>query len=170
MNYIYDLPFGKGKHFLSNVSSPVNKVVGGWQVAGIATINSGSFFSVTFNSTLTGWPSGRANMTGDPNNAQRNQNQWFNPAAYAVPAPYTYGGSAPNSLQGPGSISWDSALFKKTNLTERIHLEVRMEAFDVLNHANLGNPGANISVPASVGIITSRNGSRVVQFGARLSF
>ena len=170
MNYIYDLPFGKGKRFVSNVSSPVNKVIGGWQIAGIATFNTGSFFSVSFNSTLTGWPSGRANLIGDPTNAQRNQFQWFNPAAYAVPAPYTYGGSAPNSLQGPGSIAWDSALFKKTSLTDRIHLEVRMEAFNILNHANLGNPGTNISVPASVGIITSRNGSRVVQFGARLSF
>ena len=109
-------------------------------------------------------------MVGDPNAAPRNQFQWFNPAAYAVPAAYTYGGSAPNSIRGPGSISWDSALFKKTSLTERIKLEVRMEAFDILNHANLGNPGTNISVPASVGVITSRNGSRVVQVGARLSF
>ena len=45
-----------------------------------------------------------------------------------------------------------------------------MEAFDMLNHANLGNPGTTISVPVSAGVITSRSGSRVVQFGARLSF
>ena len=170
MNYIYDLPIGKGKYFLSGATGALDKIVGGWQIAGIATFASGSFLSVTFNSTLTGWPSGRANMVGDPNAAARNQFQWFNPAAYAVPTAYTYGGSAPNSIQGPGSISWDSALFKKTSLTERIKLEVRMEAFDILNHANLGNPGTNISVPASVGVITSRNGSRVVQFGARVSF
>ena len=161
---------GKGKALLAGATGALDKIVGGWQIAGIATFASGSFLSVTFNSNLTGWPSGRANLIGDPNAAQRNQFQWFNPAAYAVPAAYTYGGSAPDSIQGPGTISWDSALFKKTSITERLKLEVRMEAFDILNHANLGNPGTNISVPASVGVITSRNGSRVVQFGARLSF
>lgn len=57
-----------------------------------------------------------------------------------------------------------------TSITERISLELRGEAFNVLNHANLGNPGTNISVPARAGIITSRNGSRVVQFGGRISF
>ena len=108
---------------------------------------------------------------GDPfASAQHNQFQWFNPAAYAVPAAYTYGNSAPASIQGPGSISWDTALFKNTAITERLKLEVRCEAFNVLNHANLGNPGTNISVPASVGLITGRNGSRVMQFGARMSF
>jgi hypothetical protein len=169
-NYIYDLPFGKGRRFLASTPGVVEKLVGGWQVAGIATLSTGSFLSVTFNSTLTGFPSGRANIVGDPLAAARNQFQWFNPAAYAVPAPYTYGNSAPASIQGPGSISWDTALFKNTAITERLKLEVRCEAFDVLNHANLGNPGTNISVPASVGIITGRSGSRVVQFGARLSF
>ena len=169
-NYIYDLPFGKGKYLLSNSSGIVDKLVSGWQFAGIATFASGSYFSVTFNSMLTGWRSGRANIVGDPWNSRQNQYQWFNPAAFAVPAPYTFGNSAPASLQGPGSISWDTAFFKHTGLTERLNLEIRVEAFNILNHANLGNPGTNISVPASVGVITLRNGSRVMQFGARLTF
>lgn len=169
-NYIYELPIGKGKPWLSNVAGLTNKLVSGWQVAGIATFASGNYLSVTFNSNKTGWPSGRADIVGDPGAAQKNQFQWFNPAAYAVPAAYTFGNSAPLSITGPGSVNWDTALFKMTSLTERINLELRGEAFNVLNHANLGNPGTNISVPASVGIITSRNGSRVVQFGARLTF
>jgi hypothetical protein len=169
-NYIYELPFGRGKHFFPNVSVPVDKVIGGWQLAGITTFASGSYLSVTFNSTLTGWNSGRANIVGDPTSGPHNQYQWFNVGAFAVPTPYTYGNSAPGSIVGPGSISWDSALFKNVSFAERWKLELRMEAFNVLNHANLGNPGTNISVPTSVGIITGRSGSRVVQFGARLSF
>ena len=169
-NYVYDLPFGKGRHFMSNAPTVVEKLVGGWQLAGITTLGSGGFLSVSFNSTQTGWPSGRANIVGDPMASSHNQYQWFNPAAYAVPSPFTYGNSAPASIQGPGSISWDTALFKHTKLSERLDLEVRAEAFNILNHANLGNPGTNISVPASVGLITGRNGSRVVQFGARIAF
>ena len=62
------------------------------------------------------------------------------------------------------------ALFKNTAITERMKLEARRQAFNILNQASLGNPGTNISVPTSVGIITGRNASRVLQFGARLSF
>ena len=171
MNYIYDLPFGRGKHFASGASTLVDKVIGGWQTAGIMTLASGNYLSVTFNSNLTGWPSGRANIVGDPfSNAQKNQYQWFNPASYAVPTAYTFGNSAPNSITGPGKFFWDMAVFKNTAITERIKFEFRVEAFNLLNHANLGNPGTNISVPAAVGIITGRDGSRVVQLGARLSF
>lgn len=170
MNYIYDLPIGKGKLLLSHVNGIADKIASGWQIAGIATIASGNFLSVGFSSNRTGWNSGRANIAGDPYAVSQDQYHWFNTAAYAVPAAYTYGNSAPNSLIGPGSFSWDSALFKQTPITERLKLEVRMEAFDVLNHANLGNPGTNVSVPASFGIITGRNNSRVVQFGARLTF
>ncbi len=170
-NYIYDLPFGRDKLMFAGVSGWSDKVVSGWQIAGITTLASGNWLSVGFNSNVTGWPSGRANIVRDPfGGAAKNQYQWFDPAAYTAPAPFTYGNSAPNSIEGPGRIEWDTALFKQTPIAERVKLEIRMEAFNVLNHANLANPGTNISVPASVGVITGRNGSRVVQFGARLSF
>jgi hypothetical protein len=169
-NYNYDLPIGRGKKILGGVKGPVSKVISGWQLSGIGTIATGSFLSVTFTSNKTGWNSGRANLIGDFKAADANPDRWFNTAAFAVPAAYTFGNSAPNLLQGPGRYNLDSGLFKTTKLAERFALTVRMEAFNVFNHANLGNPGTNISSPSAFGYTTGRNGNRITQFGARLSF
>jgi hypothetical protein len=170
INYIYNLPFGKNQKFFSSASPVVDKLISGWQLAGIATLSSGPFASVNFNSTLTGWPSGRANIVGNPTLSNQTQYQWFNAAAFAVPSAYTFGNSASNLIQTPGTHSWDTGIFKQTPLTERLHLEIRMEAFDVLNHGDLGNLATNISLPTQVGISSTRVNSRVLQFGARLSF
>ena len=97
--------------------------------------------------------------------------QWFNPAAYALPAPYLYGNSARNSLFGPGIINWDQAVYKRTNITERLHTEFRAEFFNIMNHANFDVPAANISVPLQVGRTTATtNAPRDIQFGMRLTF
>ena len=170
INYVYDLPFGKGKRLLSSAMGMLDKLVSGWQVGGIATLSSGPFVSVTFNSTLTGWPSGRASIVANPAVSNQTQYQWFNPAAFAAPDKYTFGDSAPNLLQSPGTHSWDTGIFKHNAITERLNLEVRMEAFDVSNHGDLSGLATNISLPTQVGISFTRTNSRVLQFGARLSF
>ncbi len=168
INFTYDLPFGKGRHFA--LSGVEDKILGGWQVAGISSLGTGQPFSVTFNSTVVGWPSSRADIVGNPNGAGT-INQWFNPAAYAVPAPFTYGNSARNSLWGPGVINWDQAIYKRFGITERINLEFRAEFFNIMNHANFDVPAANISVPAQVGRITNTTSvPRDIQFGMRLTF
>ncbi|MCU1234738.1 MAG: hypothetical protein JWP63_2705 [Candidatus Solibacter sp.] len=170
-NYNYDLPIGRGKRLLGGIRGPLDKILSGWQLAGIGTVATGSFLSVTFNSNKTGWNSGRADIVSSNFTLDnRNQNQWFNTAAFAMPAAYTFGNSAPNLLQGPGRYNLDSGLFKSTKLSERVSLAVRAEAFNVFNHANLGNPGTNVSTPSTFGFATGRNGSRITQLGARLSF
>lgn len=156
--------------FVGGIHGPLDKVLSGWQLAGIATIATGSYFNVTFNSNKTGWNSGRADIIGDPSLANRHEYEWFNTTAFAIQAAYTFGNSAPNLLQGPGHYNLDSGLFKTTRLTERVSLAVRAEAFDVFNHANLGNPGSKVSTPSTFAFATARNGSRVTQLGARLSF
>jgi hypothetical protein len=172
-NYIYDLPVGKGKMILGNIGNGFNRVIGGWQTAGIVTIASGHYVCITTNAKATGYQyptcSPRANIVGNPNPFSQNQYEWFNPAAYSVPSAYVYGNSAPYSVQSPGSFNWDAALYKQTYITERIGLQIRMEAFDAINHANLSNLQTNIS-NAQAGVSTGRTGSRVVEFGARLSF
>ncbi len=172
-NYIYDLPFGKGQPVWRNVTGGLDRIVSGWQLAGIITAASGHYVCITTNAKATGYQyptcSPRANIIGDPSVPAQNQYQWFNPASYSVPSTLAYGTSAPYSVQGPGSFNWDAALYKQTRITERVRLQIRMEAFDCINHANLSSLQSNIS-NAQAGVSTSRSDSRVVEFGGRLSF
>jgi hypothetical protein len=172
-NYIYDLPIGRGKLLFTNASNRLDRLVGGWQLAGIVTAASGHYVCITTNAKATGYQyptcSPRANIVGNPNVSNQTQYEWFNPAAYTVPSAYVYGDSAPYSVQGPGTFNWDAALYKTTAITERFRLQIRMEAFDCVNHANLSSLQTNVS-NSQAGVSTSRTDSRVVEFGARLSF
>ena len=80
-----------------------------------------------------------------------------------------YGDSAPYSVQGPGTFNWDAALYKHTTITERIALEIRMEAFDYINHANLSSLQYNIA-NSQAGVTTVRTDSRIVEFGGQVTF
>lgn len=168
-NYTYDLPFGKGRAF--ELSGLANSLFGGWRLAGIVGIGTGEPFSPAFTSTVVGWPSGRPDVVGDPHLDNPTIQQWFNPAAYAVPAQFAFGNAERNSLFGPGYFTWDASLMKNTAITERVNLEFRAEFFNVLNHPTFAPPASNISVPSQVGRITATaNTPRDIQFGMRLSF
>jgi hypothetical protein len=127
---------------------------------------------VSFNTSVAGWAGGRANIVAEPalGRGERNEYRWFNPAAFAVPAQFTYGNSSRNLLFAPGDIVFDVSLLKDTQIRENLRLQFRLEAFNMPNHPNLGAPGANISVPASVGRITSVGDPRQVQLGMKLLF
>jgi len=168
-SYTYDLPFGQNRAV--KLSGITNAILGGWQLAGILSWGTGEPFSVTFNSTTVGWPSNRADLIGDPSVSNPTVERWFNPAAFATPAAFTFGNSGRNILFGPGFFRWDNGFFKNTKITERLNLEFRAEFFNILNHPNFDVPASNISVPSQVGRITSTTDrGRDVQFGARLSF
>jgi len=172
-NYSYELPFGRGKKLLSGVTAPVNKVVGGWQVAGILTAGTGTPYSVTFTPTLLGWLPSRADVISYAATAPSNQSndRWFAPEAFRTPQPFTFGNSARNALLGPGLVAWDSGVFKNTAITERIQSAFRLEFFNLPNRANFSNPASNISAPSSVGQITSTSiAARTIQLGMRLDF
>ena len=169
--YGYDLPLGPGKRFAS-VPGPAGKLLGGWQIAGITYLRSGVPFSVTFNATQAGWFSSRADLVRDPRlpRSQRSIDRWFDPAAFAVPAPFTYGNSARNLLFGPGDIVVDFSVLKNTTIGENVTVQFRAELFNLPNHANFANPAANISVPASVGHIFGAGDPRQIQFGLKILF
>jgi hypothetical protein len=169
-NYIYDLPFGKDRPWGSGVTGIADKLISGWRLAGLTTFGSGEPYSVTFTSTTVGWPSSRADIAGNPDPGDQSITQWFNPAAFAVPAPFAYGNSARNMLFGPGVFSWDAAIFKTFDITERVDLNFRAEFFNILNHPVFGLPASNISVPNTVGRITSASEARNIQFALKLLF
>ncbi len=169
--YSYELPFGRGKKWLS-ANRALDYVVGGWEVGGITYLRTGVPFSVSFSATQPGWRGGRADVLRDPRlgRGERSEYRWFDPSAFAVPAPFTWGNSPRNMLFAPGDIVFDVSLLKSFSITERARVQFRAEAFNMPNHRNLGGPGANISVPASVGRIFGAGDPRQVQFGLKVLF
>jgi len=184
-SYIYELPFGRGKSLAGNVGNGLNYAVGGWQIAGVATISSGNWFTLTdgngnFSNSDGGTEgnSQRADQIGDPNAKPCVPGTFFNTCAFTDPVLGSYGNVGRNSLQGPGSITWDMSLFKTFKLSERFNLEFRSEFFNLLNHTNLllSQSGPQESNNSTVlgspqfGFLTAARSPRQIQFALKLSF
>jgi hypothetical protein len=169
--YSYELPFGPGKRF-APVNGPVRHLVGGWALSGITYLRTGVPFSVSFSANQVGWVSSRADLVGDPKlpRGERSILRWFDASAFRVPAPFTYGNSARNLLFAPGDIVFDVSVLKNFVIDEHRSVQFRAEFFNMPNHANFGGPGANISVPASVGRIFGAGDPRQIQFGLKILF
>lgn len=192
---LYDLPFGKG-HRLAT-SHKMDPVVGGWQVNGILTMESGRPISVTgANNQLASRPNLNPNVSLKVKHQGRSvlyrtgQLMWFNPLAFVNPPDYTFGNAprAFGNLFGPGTVNLDLSAFKTTHITERMSFEFRVEAFNALNHPNLHMPGTafvagapadpsnpyaegGVNTSATFGMITSgATTTRNVQLGGKLFF
>jgi hypothetical protein len=167
------LPFGSGHKFLQNASGVTRALVEGWQFAGITSVESGLPFSPTLsnNASLNSDMSLRPNITGDPyGSISQSRNLWLNPTAYAVPAPYSFGTAANNSLRGPNLFTMDLSLAKTFAVRERMNLQFRWEVFNALNRTNLALPNGNVDT-STAGLITDiTQPMRNMQFGARLSW
>jgi hypothetical protein len=96
--------------------------------------------------------------------------QYWNIAAFSVPAAKTWGNLGRYIGRGPGFYMINSALEKRFPVTERLSGTFRIEAFSLFNHAILNNPAANISTPATFGRITGSSGQRNLQFIVRVEF
>ena len=157
----YELPFFRA-----------NKILGGWQVAGIGQFRAGTPFGVGYNPTLAGWLGGRADVVNsDLYPANKNIEGWFNTASFAVPTPFTFGNSARNMLFGPGQKIIDVSVLKDFRFGENHFVQFRAEAFNMPNTPNFGNPASNLSVPAAVGRIRGTTvAARAIQFGLKFVF
>lgn len=176
INGTYQLPF-------RSVSGWRGKVVSGWSIAAVATLQSGLPFTpqLGFNPSNNGdsrnpvRPSWNPAFTGTV--VTGSPSQYFNPAAFVVPAAGTYGNVGRDVLTGPGIAEIDFSVLKSTRLTERTNLQFRAEFFNVANHTNFGTPNEVVftslsSTPApTAGVITSTaTTSRQIQFGLKLLF
>ena len=101
--------------------------------------------------------------------------QWFDPRAFLIPTQGTFGNVARGSIRGPGLVDFDTSLFKKFTISERLNLQFRAEAFNVFNHASFSYPNPVVfsgnTISPSAGVITQTNGtSRQLQFALKLIF
>ncbi len=173
----YELPVGQGKAIL-NTNGIASRILGNWQLNAIVTAQTGTAFEVNA-PDVSGTGSShdsRANCIGNPfigTSSDPRTGIWINPAAFAVPAPGTFGNCGARNLHGPGFTNADLSLFKSFPVTERARFEFRAEAFNALNHANFANPFSFYS-PATVGAfgqITSTVGDpRELQLALKLYF
>lgn len=172
ISYIYELPFGPGKPFASNVSGPLKHVVAGWQVNGITTFASGQPVNTEMGADWADVGSiAYPDLTGNPNlsGSARTLTHYFNTEAFSAPPEGTFGSAGRNVVIGPGINNFDFALLKKFPIREETHLEFRAEIFNIFNHANFILPEQAFLDP-TFGVISGARDPRDIQFGLKLIF
>ena len=176
----YDLPVGKGKEFWPNLGRSADKFVSGWQLNTIVSIQTGLPFytelgfsqSGNGNTAIPDRPSWNPSFSGPL--YLNTPKEWYNPNAFILPAAGTYGDVSRNTLTGPPLREVDLSLLKGFTLSERMHLQFRAEAFNVLNTANFGIPNLLVLNPngtprSTAGqITTTSTTSRQLQFGLKV--
>jgi hypothetical protein len=179
LNYLYDLPVGRGKKFGGSMNRVVDAFAGGWEITGITTVQSGFPMSINPNGNastvyggnqhadLTGASFKSGNCGGTNGVAAIPVGQkycFFNPAAFRAPDPYTFG-TAPryfSDLRAPGYVNQDLGIQKWFNLKERLRMQIALQMFNAFNHANFGIPSATVGSP-NMGLSSSTQGARQMQ-------
>jgi hypothetical protein len=173
---VYELPFGPGKWFSSS-NAVVGKIIGGWQIGSITTVQSGQPLIVR---GANNFLADRPNSTGQSARLDNpSMLQWLRSDVFVNPANYTYGnvGRVLADVRAPGVFSLDASAAKNTRIGERTNIQFRMEAFNAINWTNLSYPNVSFSPSTSgtnanalFGRITSDRGPRNVQLALRLTF
>ncbi len=175
--------FNTGYSFLIPVGSsfkgPAKWLIAGWQTSGLWTLETGRPVNLGLpNDNANVGARGnfqRPNLVGDPFPSSFTKGYgpgslYFNPAAFAVPQQYTFGNLGRNRIRGPGFTNFDIGLFKNFNITERVRVQYRAEAFNAFNNTNFGNPGGTINTPNFGRITGTANAQRSIQMGLKLYF
>jgi hypothetical protein len=144
-------------------------IVGGWQLNGIVTLQSGQPFT-PFTSAFDPYRNeafNRPNVIGDPY-TNVSSGMAFDPAVFRAPANGTFGNAGRNIVLGDGFHSVDLSVFKNFAITERWKLQFRAEAVNSFNHPNYQGPVVNLN--STPGVFIAAAPPRILQFGLKLSF
>ncbi len=187
LDYTYQLPFGKGRHFASGVSGAADKIIGGWQVSGITTFQTGQWVPIGLPSNWANdgsWGAARPNHVGNAIPANRSYTNWWNENAFEYPGcdpsynthpgdcptpDHIVGNSGRNTFEVPGMNNWDFGLMKNTRITERLNTQFRAEFFNGWNHEQFSGPDSTLDPTFGViggSLVSPRN----IQFGLKFIF
>jgi hypothetical protein len=171
----YELPFGKGRRFMSSAGTIANGFIGGWQAQSIINYRSGLPFTPIISSDVanTGATNQRPIRIGSGKLDNPTIDAWFDKSAFVVPAQYTYGNSGRNILRGDHQWNVDFSIFKRFEVTGTSSLEFRAEAFNLLNSVYFDIPAAaNRGIDNAAGgrITRTSNNARQMQFGLKYLF
>jgi hypothetical protein len=186
LSAVYQLPFGAGQRYLGNPGF-ARTVFGGWMLSAIGTAQSGLPVNITIDRSNGSVPGDYAISGAERPNYVSGVSltpaggstpvSWINPAAFSTPASGTFGNLGRNAFRAPGISQLDLALAKDVSVTERIHVRLRADAFNVFNRAQYGAPNADVS-QVNFGVITTtisnyatgRGTPREFQLSAKVSF
>ncbi|MEJ7700040.1 MAG: hypothetical protein WKF71_10400 [Pyrinomonadaceae bacterium] len=185
-NFLYELPFGKSKTF--NLGSVGNAILGGFQIAGIYTLQSGTPLTITqtsgtvlLNGVSTAISSDpldtgtliRPNLICDPtlSRSDRSVTRWFDTSCFSpvLTNSTSYGSAGRGIVRGPGINNLDISVYRAFRFAESMNLQLRAEFFNVLNKVQYNNPVTTFG-SANFGSITSARDPRIIQFGAKFNF
>ena len=200
VSYLYEIPVGHGRHFLGNASGIADAFLGGWQVAGITSAQTGEAVNAVMSTDLsnTGSFSYRPDQIANPYNFSFNTASqatdfgcsnpghqtldcWFNQAAFVAPplAPgqqsaHSFGNAKIGDLRSPGLVDFDVALQKNFKIRESQQIEFRSEFFNLFNHPNFGLPGGGplvyVDVPGGAAITNTATDNREIEFALKYTF
>jgi TonB dependent receptor len=187
ISYVLDLPFGQGKKYLSNLSGPLNNVVGGWGIDGVTTFQRG--FPLVFgngqaNDAALFGAGSRPNVVLGCDKAANGRgaarlSEWFNAGCFDAPADFTFGNEprVDPILRSDGVNNFDFAVFKKIVFGPdgRAGVESRVEFFNLFNRPQFGPPNTTCCIAnnANFGFVTSTSpgtNPRLIQFAFKVFF
>lgn len=181
-NFLYELPFGKGRSFLAHSPQPVNAILGGWTVSGMLARHSGRWFTPAFSGSdpsNTNTVGGRPDRIGNGNlpSSSRTFSRWFDVSAFSPPPANAgrFGNSAVGVIQGPPAFYFNSAVYKYVPLRERLQFRFGFTAINILNHPvwdapQLNISGSNVGQLFSQPVLIDFPNKRIIRFDLMLDF
>ena len=168
----------RDRQFGAHLSRLADAFIGGWQLNGIWTAQSGDPLGISATGTAALFSeASRANTDGvNPilsGDAHQRLDRWFDTSVFSQPAPYTLGNLSPQvtNLRNHYTNNIDLSVFKQFLITEKIRLQFRTEAFNSMNRVRFSSPNTNVNGGANFGKVTAQSNSpRQLQFGLKLLF
>jgi hypothetical protein len=153
-------------------SSWIQRLAGNWQASGIYSFTSGGWLTITDGTdvSLTGVGGDRPNVMGDWHLANPTIKQWFNSSAFSRQPSGTFGNGGRATILGPSRWNVDAALWRTFQIHENTKMDLRVEAFNALNHARFNDPGTTLSNGNTLGQINSALDPRIMQLAIKLNF
>jgi hypothetical protein len=173
MAWVYELPFGKGHHMAS--SGVASYILGGWQANGIYSAYTGTPFTVGASGSSLNAPNNTQTADQVNSTVARLGNTgpgqyYYDPTAFAAITQVRFGSSGRNILRNPGVQNVDFTITRDFKIAEKVKLQFRGEAFNLMNSSHFGGVGTSVTTPGSFMQITSASGARQVRFGLRASW
>lgn len=169
IGYFYALPF-----FRHGANPFARAALGGWQLSGITTFETGTPFTAGLGYDNTGLGGGvgtRPNAIGSVDYL-KTQAHWFSPSSFSAPSPLVFGSEGRNTIYGPGLDNWNMALSKTFPLwREGTQLELRLETYNTFNHTEFKDVNSNFgSGPQEFGQVTSTHSPRILELGGQITW